>query len=374
MARYAEVIGAGIGGLTAATALAKRGWRVRVNEKAHDLRLVGAGGLSIFENGLRILEAIGAYEEAVAGANHFVGRQTRDAANHITSEQIFVHGQRAIETSRTQLMGALHNAALRAGVEVISNSDATSVEPSGRVHFANHTPREADLVIVADGVNSVNRDSLGLHVNKKPLKDGAIRLIVPRKPSDALKLDRNMSIQWWSGSRRILAVALNQSELYLALTTLDTDNDYKALPLDKARWKEQFPALEDALDRVTDQGRWDRFVTIKLNRWSKGKVAVIGDAAHAMAPNLGQGGACAMMGAIGLAASLDQFEDVIPALASWEKKLRPLIDHTQRWSTIYSAVTTWPPRIRSLAFGMTKVFPQIEQYAFKAIYHRPTDV
>src|SRR5207237_8488450 len=65
--RRVEIVGAGFAGLTAACALAQRGWRVRVHERAERLRTTGAG-IYIYENGLRVLEAIGAYAAAIHGA------------------------------------------------------------------------------------------------------------------------------------------------------------------------------------------------------------------------------------------------------------------------------------------------------------------
>ncbi len=65
---HAEIAGAGIAGLTAAAALAQRGWSVRVHERSANLRTFGAG-IYIWSNGLRVLEAIGAYDEAMVGAH-----------------------------------------------------------------------------------------------------------------------------------------------------------------------------------------------------------------------------------------------------------------------------------------------------------------
>ena len=69
-------MGAGFAGLTAACALAQRGWRVRVHERADRLRTTGAG-IYIYENGLRVLEAVGAYDDAVRGAPHAHTREVR---------------------------------------------------------------------------------------------------------------------------------------------------------------------------------------------------------------------------------------------------------------------------------------------------------
>jgi 2-polyprenyl-6-methoxyphenol hydroxylase-like FAD-dependent oxidoreductase len=78
--RHAEIVGAGFAGLTAACALAQRDWSVRVHERAERLRTTGAG-IYIYENGLRVLEAIGAYAAAAKGAQRVRMRETRDHAN-----------------------------------------------------------------------------------------------------------------------------------------------------------------------------------------------------------------------------------------------------------------------------------------------------
>src|SRR4051812_25421353 len=84
--RHAEIAGAGLAGLAAACALAQRGWSVRVHERADRLRTNGAG-ISIYENGLRVLEAVGAYEAAVAGADPAHLREIRDENDRAISVQ-----------------------------------------------------------------------------------------------------------------------------------------------------------------------------------------------------------------------------------------------------------------------------------------------
>ena len=92
------------------------------------------------------------------------------------------------------------------------------------------------------------------------------------------------------------------------------------MPVDRDAWKRWFPHLEALIDRIGAAGRYDRFEYIKLKRWSAGKVAVIGDAAHALPPNIGQGGGCAMMNALSLAVYLDRERDVPAALDTWERQ------------------------------------------------------
>src|SRR5574338_267642 len=105
--RHAEIAGAGLGGLTAAAALAQRGWSVRVHERSPELRTAGAG-IYVFENGLRVLEAIGAYDAAVAGAHQAYMRETRDRANRVVARMRFetARGRRTFTIVRQQLLEA----------------------------------------------------------------------------------------------------------------------------------------------------------------------------------------------------------------------------------------------------------------------------
>src|ERR1700747_3867729 len=82
--RRAEIVGAGFAGLTAAHPLAQRGWSVRVHERGDRLRTTGAG-IYIYENGLRVLEAVGAYEAAVKGAPFAHTREVRDGRGGLIS-------------------------------------------------------------------------------------------------------------------------------------------------------------------------------------------------------------------------------------------------------------------------------------------------
>jgi 2-polyprenyl-6-methoxyphenol hydroxylase-like FAD-dependent oxidoreductase len=91
-----------------------------------------------------------------------------------------------------------------------------------------------------------------------------------------------------------------------------------------------------------------------------------------MSPNLGQGSGCAMMNALALAVALDERPDVGEALQLWERRERPLTEHTQRWSTIYGAVTTWPEQLRSLAFNALGNIGWLRRRYQRTANHIPT--
>jgi len=85
-------------------------------------------------------------------------------------------------------------------------------------------------------------------------------------------------------------------------------------------------------------GRYDRYETTVLNAWTKGRVALVGDAAHAMTPSLAEGAACAMMNALSLAVYVEGGTDKLEErLQEWERNERPLTDRTQRRSAKLTA-------------------------------------
>jgi 2-polyprenyl-6-methoxyphenol hydroxylase-like FAD-dependent oxidoreductase len=372
--RHVEIVGAGFAGLTAACALAQRGWSVRVHERAERLRTTGAG-IYVYENGLRVLEAVGAYECAVAGAPMAHTREVRDDRNRV----IAVHrwtGSRVFSIVRQNVINALAAAAVAAGTEIVTGSIATEASAAGELALADGRRLRADLIVGADGSNSCVRDSLGLLVKCKHLVDGCTRLLMDKTPEERSGADdgktiETRTIEYWSGTRRVLYTPCSETEIYIALTMLHRDEAAKAVPVRKDTWKRAFPHLEPLIDRIGEQGRYDRFELIKLRRWWAGRVAIIGDAAHALPPNIGQGGGCAMMNALSLAVHLDRERDVAAALAAWERQERPITDHTQRISVLLGLPTTWPPPLRAFALAHAGRSKWLTRQRTRTALHRP---
>jgi 2-polyprenyl-6-methoxyphenol hydroxylase-like FAD-dependent oxidoreductase len=338
----AEIVGGGFAGLTAACALAQRGWRVRVHERADRLRTAGAG-INLYQNGLRVLEAVGAAEETIRDGARHLTRETRDQEDRLLSTHpwsIPVYG-----VLRQRMIDALATAARRAGVEIRLRSEGVAATPGGELTLASGEKIQADLIVAADGVNSRIRDGLGLVASRRFLADGAIRILIP-KFDDAEATD-GRTIEYWSGNRRFLYNPCDKKQLYLALTMLHEDEPARAVPVDRALWIRTFPRLRPFIQRIGDIARYDRFEYIRLKRWSAGRVAVLGDAAHAIPPNIGQGAGCAMMNALALAVHLEK-NNLDVGLKQWEEKERPLTNHTQRISLFLGMPTFWPPKLRSL--------------------------
>ncbi|WJR79215.1 NAD(P)/FAD-dependent oxidoreductase [Bradyrhizobium sp. NP1] len=373
MLKRAEIAGAGIAGLTVAIALAQRGWRVRIHERSATLRESGAG-IYIWENGLRVLEALDAYDKALDGCHRGFMRETRNDKNQVVASTRWggSSGLRVVSIVRQQLLTALLRAATSAGAKVLFGSEVIGATHDGTALLAGGDRAEADLVIAADGVNSRIRDQSGLLKARRRLADGAIRLMIERTPLERETEAGKKYVEYWSGTRRVLYTPCSETKLYLALTALATDEAAKTIPLRKDVWKGSFPHLAALFDRVGAEGRWDQFEAVKLRRWSRGRVAIIGDAAHAQAPNLGQGGGCAMMSALGLAVALQESSTIEQGLMLWERRERALIDRTQTISSLYSRITTFPPIVRDAALSLAGRSSWLVAQRMRAANHRPT--
>jgi len=164
--------------------------------------------------------------------------------------------------------------------------------------------------------------------------------------------------------------------VYIYLCCPSRDVAGRAFPLDRGSWMRSFPTLAGVIQRIPDESRWAAFSNVTCRAWSAGRVAIIGDAAHAMAPNLGQGAAVAITSAVGMAEALDRHADVATGLRAWERAERPIIDATQRYSRLYGKIgTSWPRPLLDARSGLVWAVGQsraIQRRVNVAAHHFPT--
>ncbi|WP_158811772.1 NAD(P)/FAD-dependent oxidoreductase [Beijerinckia sp. L45] len=369
----AIIAGGGFGGLTAAAALAQRGWRVTVYERQAEVRAAGSG-IYIWENGLRILDAIGA---KVVSNETFRGRamEQRDGQNGVIDSGEFPPDLRLVTVPRKTLLEGLRDAALRTGVDIRTGAEVIDASAGGTLTFASGAVENADLVIGADGVWSKVREALGLEVFHEQTLEGALRAIIPGTQAELGPGGQDKYIENWNGERRFLITPLSASEIYLAFTCPKSDEAGKQSPLDKASWGATFPHFAHLIDRVEALLPWGTYSTISVKSWSAGRAAILGDAAHAQPPNLGQGGGMAMQNGLALAVAMEGVSDrrdIPDRLVAWEQRERDLVDHCQKWSRLYGEVSFLPDDVRKRAILGTMADPWIRTQILKAARSHPT--
>ena len=359
---HAEIAGAGFAGLAAAIALRQRGWSVRVHEKEAALRAFGAG-IFVWENGLRVLHAIGAYDDVVRGAHQAPAYESRRDGVCVAFEKVNgANPFRLLTMTRQHLYAGILAAARREGVEILTRSEAVGARPEGVLQLADGRSLPADLVIAADGVRSCVRNSLGLVGERRKYQDGIIRVLLER--TDLEGGHWNHVIDFWAftpRTLRILYAPCENGQRYFGMMAPVEAKDASTLPIDPDVWAPSFPAFAPALKLIGSRGRHDVYETTRLDTWSVGRVAIVGDAAHAMPPTLAQGACCAMMNALEPGGVRVRRIGRSPgALQRWEAQERGLTDHTQARSAELA-------RTRALGSGM-----QWDDVGLRAALHVPT--
>jgi 2-polyprenyl-6-methoxyphenol hydroxylase-like FAD-dependent oxidoreductase len=349
MQRHVEVAGGGIAGLTAGLAFARAGWSVRVHEQDEALRIPGAG-IYIWENGLRVLETLGVLDAVRDGAIPATLHEKRDHDGRAFASGGFSPEFRLIVPERRTLLTALADALTAAGGELIFGSRPVAALPEGRLIFADGTSAVADLVIGADGINSRIRDSLDLLAWRRPARQFGYRIMIPRHPAELTTAMGRAHCENWNGSRRLLYAPCTADLAYVQLTSVEGDTSANRVPIDRALWKAAFPRHEWVIDRIPDNGHGDWFEIIKLKSWSSGRVAILGDAASAQPPFLGQGGGCAMMSALSLAHMVNQEDGIGPGIEGWMRRERRFTEWVQNVSYWYGQFAFLPPALRNAAF------------------------
>ncbi len=313
---HAIVVGGGIGGLAAAAGLHRVGWTVTVLEKAPEFGDVGAG-ISLWPNALRCLDELGVDlgdHLAVQREGGFLDRRGRRIARFDAAEFERRHGRPLGAIHRRDLIAALRNAvpagSLKTGAEV------TEVREDGEVRFTGGELR-ADLVVAADGIRSRVRHALFPH-HPEPVYSGSTAFRgVAHLPGTRLStsLDRGTEVgvlpltggdvYWWISS--VVAPGTPPADLAQAF----------------GGWHEPIPALLAATPSETVLHHDLHHLGTPLPAYTRGRIALLGDAAHAMPPFLGQGGGQAIEDAVVLAHAMSTEDTVEAALASYDRQRRP---------------------------------------------------
>lgn len=377
------VAGAGIAGLAAAAVLARRGLPVTVYERSEDPREFGAG-IYLKENSLPLLEETGAYAEVAAAGVALRAVRIADERNQVIVTRD-TSRERVIVVQRAVLHGALRAAALRAGAKLVTGTTVTGARPDGTLLLGTRAGAggegegeevKAGLVVAADGVNSAVRDSLGLTRANRTLPTGATRLLIPRagasqaggRPAGGTAdEDERFSTEYWAGRRRIGFAPCSADTTYVFAIGPQSDPRARRIPVDKEYWLSALPHLAPVIERIGDDGVHHAHAYVSCTAWTAGRVAIIGDAAHAQPPNLGQGAGLAIANARRLADFVAGGGDIPEMLRAWERHVRRPTRIVQSLTTAYDYAGTMSSLLpaRSALFHRLSTFgPTARQWEY----------
>jgi salicylate hydroxylase len=340
------IVGGGLAGLAAANGLAAFGFETDVFEQARSLAEIGAG-INISSQAVKALGAIGLGDKLAAVANLHPGTFTRDMH---TGEQLEYRDTRAATARygapfytfhRADLMNALASGVDAARLHLDHRLTGIAEDRSGVVlTFANGLVRHADVVIGADGLHSAVRRAL--YGDDNPTYTGQMVWRALLKGSDVPPevLAPTGHSQWLAPGRHFFAYYLRGREVVNIVTQEDTDKWVEegwSIPGDPDEMRASFPnpepRLETLLSIVTQCSKWGLFTRPLTDHWGRGRIQLIGDAAHAMLPNAGQGACQAFEDAYTLARWLEaERSDPVAAFRNFRRVRIPRVHGVQRRS------------------------------------------
>lgn len=334
MVNKVAIIGAGLGGLSVAQALLKQGINAQIYEKARFLRPVGAG-LSLVPNGLHSLEAI---TPGITLSLTAQGSETHQLKLHKSNGELIgqksvtlleKYGQPMLQIRWSRLQEIL---ASQLPPDIIHlDHRCIGFEQNDQkvtVWFESGKTVEADLLIGADGLNSVVRQTL--IGDGEPSYAGRMSWRAVLKYSHEKLLPHQVMSMTASDGKIFGFFDLGSGYVFWSAASLWPEGSIAQSPADvKSRIQENFTGwaepVPEILAATPSQDIIERPICDRppLKNWSQGRVTLLGDAAHPMVPLLGQGANTAFEDAWELAQYLRHFPDITAALANYENSRQP---------------------------------------------------
>ena len=302
------IIGAGIGGLTLAHACLQNGFEVTLFEKAVSLEPVGAG-IQISPNAVKVLKGLDLFDYVSENAFYPEAIETRlgRSGRQIFSIDLkgksqrrwgapYLHIHRADYISA--LSGALPQGVLKLGTDV-KHIDQTDTH--ARVELSSGETIEGDILIGADGIHSVVRDYICGEVAADFTGNIAWRSIVPLEALGG-NIPPPTACAWFGPGRHAVTYRLGaEGQFANFVGVVETDDWLEegwSIEGQKGEALEDFDGWDPVITQLIETSdklyKWALFDRPPLSKWHKGRVALLGDAAHPMLPFLAQGAAMAV--------------------------------------------------------------------------------
>jgi 6-hydroxynicotinate 3-monooxygenase len=343
--RSIAIIGAGLGGLTAAGFLQRAGFAVTVYEQAETFSRIGAG-IILSANVMKVLRRLGIEDSLIeVGIKPYSyisrawdsGETMYEIIFDAKSERRF--GGPYLNVHRGDLHGVLSRVVTPGTIAFnhrLVGLDETNV--AVRLSFENGFRADADIVIGADGIRSKVREFvLG---NELPRFVGAVaqRAIFPTERLRGFKIPD--CTKWWGRDRHILPYFMTRrrDEIYVigVVPAAPWNSDEASLPSSREELVESFADFHSDLRRVLEAADevsvWPIFDRERNDRWSAGRIVLLGDACHPMRPYMAGGGAMAIEDGAILSRCLEMIDDHAEAFRWYEATRILRVGEVQRIS------------------------------------------
>jgi 3-hydroxybenzoate 6-monooxygenase len=310
------IAGGGIGGLSAALCLARRGGAVAVLERSRSFAEVGAG-IQLAPNATRVLERIGVLEKILPVAVLPRRLVLADATNgrELTSLELADfparYGGPYLVLHRNDLLSALLDGCVQSGVGLYTDANVTEITGSGEgaaAICADGREFTAEIVIGADGLHSRVRQYFS---DDEPVNSGfvAYRGAVPMEQVER-HADLRDVVAWIGPGLHLVQYPLRSGQMYNQVAVFRSDACLRGEP-DWGNPAELTAAFAGCCEHVRESlrtlsiaNRWPMLDRLPMPDWARGPVALLGDAAHPMLQYLAQGACQALEDAAALAAAL----------------------------------------------------------------------
>ena len=355
--KHVIVVGAGIGGMAAALLIARIGASVTLLERITAPGDVGAG-LLLQPNGLAVLHGLG-IGAALEGAGHEIrAADIRHGDGRLVLHApISDHGpglDHAVAIRRSVLHGLLYAEIARSRqITAQLGAEVVAVDPAGVVHLAGGKETlSADLVIGADGVHSVVRTSGGFDAGVTDTGASYLRATVEGG-------DLGIQGEYWTKLGVFGGAPLGDGSTYFYAATHEpsvaaamVSHDLPAL---QALWAEVLPVTAPLLGAVPtyDDLLVNRVARVDAKHWSHGALVLLGDAAHAMSPTLGQGANSALVDAAVLAHELQLADTIDDAVQQYARRRRGAVRKVQDAADRVAGLSNTSGPLRSSVVKMT---------------------
>lgn len=344
------IIGAGIGGLTAAASLRQRGFNAQVYERAPDLGEVGAG-VQLGPNAMKIVRALGIENDLMQQAcepTNMVSLDWSEATlryrEPLKEMSAAKYGARYATAHRADLHRLLLEQVPPSVIHVGARCVGCSLTADGAVaRFADGKQVEADVIIGADGIRSVVREVLFGADDPRFTQQICWRGMVPIEcvptragPAHAVEIERSEYVGWLGPQGHVICYPIRAGRIlniFAGRVSEDWAEESWVLPSSReelieayAGWSEDLLEMFSHVEHCFKWGIYDR---APMSTWKRGRVVLLGDAAHPMMPTLAQGAAITMEDGYAIGRLLAGCEDAELALSAYDAERRPRASRVQ---------------------------------------------